>query len=119
MSPAEEVRSLEMSLLSPAVRKDARKIQGLLADEFQEFGASGQVYTKAEVIKLLAEERETRIAMQDFACHPVGESVLLVRYRSVRSADDGVVVEALRSSIWILREGRWQMLFHQGTRVGA
>jgi catechol 2,3-dioxygenase-like lactoylglutathione lyase family enzyme len=25
--------------------------------------------------------------------------------------------ESLRSSLWVMRDGRWQMLFHQGTTI--
>jgi hypothetical protein len=119
MSPAEEVRALELGLLSEAVRKDAAKMALLLTEEFCEFGASGTVYSKAEVIAQLQQECERRIAMKDFASQMIDSSTMLVRHRSVREGEDGCVVEALRSSIWVLREGRWQILFHQGTRVAA
>jgi hypothetical protein len=119
MSPSEEVRELELSLMTQTVRKDAARVALMLADEFQEFGASGRKYNKAEILAALQEEREISIAMKDFVCLPIAESVLLVRYRSVRTGEDGVTVEALRSSIWMLREGRWQILFHQGTRVSG
>jgi hypothetical protein len=119
MSPVEEVRDLELSLLTEAVRKDAARLYLLLTEEFCEFGASGRVYTKSEVIAELLAEHERRIAMKDFATQMIDSSTMLVRYRSVREGEDGVVVEALRSSIWVLREGRWQILFHQGTRVGS
>jgi hypothetical protein len=119
MSPVEEVRSLELSLLAEAVRKDAAKMALLLTEEFCEFGSSGRVYSKQEVIAELQCERERRIAMKDFASQMIDSSTMLVRYRSVREGEDGITVEALRSSIWVLREGRWQILFHQGTRVPA
>jgi len=115
MSPVEEVRALELSLLTDAVRKDPSKLALLLTEEFCEFGSSGRVYTKAEVIASLQEERERRIAMKDFVSQMIDSSTMLVRYRSVREGEDGVTVEALRSSIWVLRDGRWQILFHQGT----
>jgi len=47
----------------------------------------------------------------------IDSSTMLVRYRSVRTGEDGTTVEALRSSLWVLWQGRWQILFHQGTRV--
>jgi hypothetical protein len=119
MSPVEEVRNLELSLLTEAVRKDPARMALLLTEEFCEFGASGRVYSKTEVIAELQAEHERRIAMKDFATQMIDSSTMLVRYRSVREGEDGVTVEALRSSIWVLREGRWQILFHQGTRVCA
>ena len=119
MTPVEEVRALELSLLTEAVRKDPARLALLLTEEFCEFGCSGRVYSKSKVIAELQAEHERRIAMKDFASQMIDSSTMLVRYRSVREGEDGVTVEALRSSIWVLREGRWQILFHQGTRVGA
>jgi hypothetical protein len=41
-----------------------------------------------------------------------------VTYRAVRRDEsDHSEVASLRSSLWVIRDGRWQMLFHQGTRV--
>jgi hypothetical protein len=117
MTPIEEVRGLELGLLTEAVRKDPARLALLLTDEFCEFGCSGRTYSKAEVIAELLAEHERRIAMKDFATQMIDSSTMLVRYRSVREGEDGVTVEALRSSIWVMREGRWQILFHQGTRV--
>jgi hypothetical protein len=102
MTPADEVRALELSLLNESVRKDAAR-----------------VFSKAEVIAELQEERERRIAMQDFNSLMIDSSTMLVRYRSVRTGEDGRTIEALRSSLWVLRQGRWQILFHQGTRIEA
>jgi hypothetical protein len=119
MTPVEEVRALELSLLRESVRKDAARMGLLLAKEFCEFGASGKVYSKAEVIAELQAEQERRIAMEDFFSQMIDTCTMLVRYRSVREGEDGVTVEALRSSVWVMRDGRWQILFHQGTRIGA
>jgi hypothetical protein len=115
MTPAEEVRVLELSLLNESVRKDAARVALLLTDDFQEFGASGRTYSKTEVIAQLQEEHEREIVMQDFDSLMIDSSTMLVRYRSVRTGEDGTTVEALRSSLWVLRYGRWQILFHQGT----
>jgi hypothetical protein len=41
----------------------------------------------------------------------------LVTYRAIRAAPGALAVQSLRSSIWACRDGRWQMLFHQGTRI--
>lgn len=116
---AETLRELEASLLTNAVRKDAARVQELLAEEFCEFGSSGAVYSKAEMLALLRDEKEIQIAMKEFVCRVVGEGVALVTYRSEREMEDGAVIAALRSSLWALRDGRWQMVFHQGTRVKA
>ena len=77
MDVAERLRVLEASLLTPAVRKNAVRVAELLADEFREFGRSGTVYTKAEILSFLQEEEAFEIAMKDFVCRPVAEGVAL------------------------------------------
>ena len=117
MDPVETLRALEASLLTNAVRKDRARVAELLAEEFREFGRSGTVYTKAEILAFLAEEEEIVVTMEDFRCQPVAEGVALVTYRSERAEPAGENLAALRSSLWVWRDGRWQMVFHQGTRT--
>ena len=47
------LRTLEEQLLQPAVRKDATRLDALLADGFIEFGSSGRVFDKQAIIYLL------------------------------------------------------------------
>ena len=108
---------LEASLLTNAVRKDRVRVSKLLAEEFREFGRSGTVYTKANMLNVLQEEKEVRVAIQQFSCQIVNEGVALVTYRSERQEPDGETTEALSSSLWVWRGERWQMVFHQGTPV--
>ena len=119
MARMEELRELEQILLTSCVRKDAARVSALLADDFREFGSSGTVYSKAEIVSLLQTEEEIQVRMKDFAYQPIAEDTALVTYRSERSSGDGVTTAALRSSLWVIRDARWQMLFHQGTPVRA
>jgi hypothetical protein len=116
---AETLRELEASLLTNAVRKDAARVQELLAEEFCEFGSSGAVYSKAEIVESLQTGDDVRLTMKEFVCRSVHEGVALVTYRSEREMESGEVIAALRSSLWVWRAGRWQMVFHQGTRAKA
>lgn len=117
MEVADDLERLEQTLLTGSVRKDAARVSALLADEFREFGSSGSVYSKAEIVASLQAEKEADIVMKAFACRTVADGVALVTYRSERATGKDGVIAALRSSLWIFREGRWQMVFHQGTRV--
>ncbi|MEH2058780.1 MAG: nuclear transport factor 2 family protein [Nostoc sp.] len=49
-------REFEERLLQPNVRKSAKDIIDLLADEFIEFGSSGRVFDKQQIIKSLQNE---------------------------------------------------------------
>jgi len=112
------LRALEQQLLQPSTRSSPEAVAALLADDFREFGSSGRIYTKHDTIAALAAESSSTIALEDFACQLLSPTIALVTYRSHRVAGpDMPAVSALRSSVWVHRDERWQMLFHQGTRT--
>lgn len=111
------LRQLEEKLLSPQFRSSARDLDRLIADEFVEFGASGRIYTKPIIIADLPHETPSERSLSDFTARPLSPGVALVTYTALRRQPGEPDVRSLRSSIWVLRDGRWQMLFHQGTRT--
>jgi hypothetical protein len=113
----EELEALERALLTGTVRTDAAALDALLAEEFREFGASGRTYTKNEIVEALRVESSVVLALKDFRAERIGEGIVLVTYRSSRSEVGHATRHALRSSIWVRRDGRWQIVFHQGTVV--
>ena len=114
---AAHLRACEEALLDPTVRRDRARVHDLLTEDFQEFGASGLVWTRKEIFDLLASETYIPPSIQDFHCALIGEGVALVTYRAVRAdAHTGLHIESLRSSIWTKIGDRWRLRFHQGTR---
>lgn len=111
------LQSLEERLLAPDVRLDPDALDALLSDDFREFGSSGKVYSKAEVIHMLTSSAPRRITLTDLECYPLNADVALVTYRSLHHEGSGTPTEALRASIWIKQSGAWRLRFHQGTRV--
>jgi hypothetical protein len=109
--------SLEVALHDPAVRRDRARVESLLAEDFQEFGASGRVWSRSHILDLLESEPARTITAHDLACHLVAEGVALITYRAVsidpRTSEP---LATLRSSLWICGDGEWKMRFHQGTR---
>ena len=118
MDVAELLRELEEELVSPSVRRDEHRLRELLAEDFREFGASGRVYSRAEIIEALAVEALSDISIEDFAAWEISGGVALVTYRAVKRRA-GEIVASMRSSLWVLRDGRWRMVFHQGTGMGS
>ena len=107
------LRSLELQLMEPAFRRDRKQVSALLAEDFREFGSSGRVWSRAAILDLLeSEDGYTAPQVEDFATQRLSPETVLATYRTVRGG-----VSTLRSSIWVLRGERWQMLFHQGTRI--
>lgn len=120
MAPEKEVadalRRLEEELLLGTVRHDASRLRELLSPDFEEVGASGHVFGRAETIALLRAEgpEEARPTMEDFRAKPLTEDLVQVRYRSRRNSAEGERM-AERTSLWRRENGAWVMLFHQGT----
>jgi hypothetical protein len=114
-SLAAHLRQMEEELFQPEVRRSPGKISAYLAEEFREFGSSGHIYTKAEILAELSSESPRTITLDNFQCEALAPDVALVTYRSTRTIALGIPVHANRSSLWVFRQGRWQMLFHQGT----
>lgn len=111
------LHALEAALLSPELRRDRAQVGALLAEDFLEFGSSGSVWTREQILDLLATEDYLPPAMKDFQCHLLAEEVALVTYRTMRiNAQTGQNKTVLRSSVWTLVAGDWRVRFHQGTR---
>ena len=112
---------LETALHRPDVRHDAAQLERLLHDDFLEFGRSGRSYSKADMLAhLLSESDAPPPRASGFALKRLGAQVGLLTYRTVRTYIDGSpATHSLRSSLWQWRDGRWQMVFHQGTPTRA
>ena len=113
------LRKLEESLLDSEVRHDVGQLELLIADDFIEFGSSGRTFNKASILAELQQEPyRAALVLSDFSLRELAPDVVLVTYKTTRSAQAEVKAgAAIRSSIWIKREGRWQVTFHQGTRL--
>ncbi|WP_178128832.1 DUF4440 domain-containing protein [Pseudomonas sp. ADAK18] len=113
------LQELEGELHQCSTRTDGERLAQLLADDFVEFGASGHVWgSRAEVIAGLRDEVFSARSMSEFALKVLAEGVVLVTYRCRRTATVVTAgADSLRSSVWREEEGRWRMVFHQGTPV--
>ncbi len=115
---AKLIERLETELLQPDVRASAKKLNGLLADDFLEFGASGRQYRKQDIVTHLPMLANAHYTIHDFAIVELSGSIVLATYRAEKEEkENGRKTFSLRSSLWQKRNGAWQMLFHQGTPV--
>lgn len=110
MDVAKTLIDLEVELVNPSARENLDRMKELLAEGFEEFGSSGKVITKSDVLK--AEGPLPAYKLSDFSVHILGEKAALVKYRASTSDHS-----SYRSSIWVKYGKRWQMLHHQSTVV--
>jgi hypothetical protein len=103
---------LENALLTEEVRKSEDKLNQLISDDFVEFGSSGKIYKKSDILKFLPQEEFKKITITDFEIISSGKDEISVCYKS--NSEDNIT---LRSSIWKKEEGNWKIIFHQGTKI--
>jgi hypothetical protein len=116
VSVGQQLRKLEEQLLQSEVRKSAADLDALLANEFVEFGSSGRVFDRRQIIESLRTESPVRRSLLDFKTLPLAPGMVLATYRAVRHGVPGEQpTYSLRSSVWKLIDGQWQTVFHQGT----
>ncbi|MBA2652256.1 MAG: DUF4440 domain-containing protein [Tatlockia sp.] len=107
------IQHLELSLLDPPIRQSKNALNKLIADDFVEFGKSGKIYNKQNILDALPTEKPKIFNMIDFEIRELSQDIVLARYKTI---ENGVV--SLRSSIWQkVGDPSWQLLFHQGTKV--
>jgi hypothetical protein len=114
----EQLLELEKKLVDPDLRTTPEKLAPLLAEDFIEFGSGGHAYDKKRILFLLRRQTPTRLSIEEFRMIPLTDSAALVMYRAgTESTRTTGAHYSLRSSLWVLRGGAWQMVFHQGTNV--
>jgi len=111
-----DLRAREESHLRYESRSCAESMADFLADEFVEFGSSGRMIDRGSAIDAAASGAPFHFRIDAFAVQRLAEEVALTTYRlSAWSESESEAKITLRSSVWVYRVGRWQMIFHQGT----
>jgi ribonuclease HI len=109
-SDEDTVISLERELLGPDVRGDLGQTGILLHPDFTEIGSSGRVWSREELMMALEDDPGETAEVEIISADRISSNTILLSYRSY-----GRTGSALRSSIWLLDDGRWRLRFHQST----
>ena len=114
------IYNLETSLLSLEIRSSEKDLNMLLAEDFREFGSSGETYDKKMILERLPKDSQispVEFVVSDFEVKELSESVVLATFKTDKILSDKSHVVALRTSIWRKQNNSWKMIFHQGTLV--
>jgi len=106
---------LEKKLHSIKVRKSKKQLEALLADGFIEIGSSGKLYDKNKTIDRLTNSKPYEIISSDFKLNIITPEVMQLVYRTKYYINTKEPGNTVRNSIWKKIDGKWQMIFHQGT----
>lgn len=113
----QQLSQREAQLQHPEIRHQPERVSQLLHPAFEETGRSGQRYTRERVLEALRNEADTtEIVADSYAATELAPGVALLTYRSAQRDAQGLRSRhTLRSSIWLLTDGHWQLRYHQGT----
>jgi DNA-binding MarR family transcriptional regulator len=109
------LRTLEESMWRAETRFDPDHMERLLSPEFFEFGRSGRIYTREEIIGMRGGAVPVIFPLLDFKVTAIDPQVALVTY--VSEVRRNGVERGNRSSLWRKTPAGWEMTFHQGTAV--
>jgi hypothetical protein len=105
----DELFRLELALASRDLTGIDGGLMSLIANDFVEFGRSGRIWTARSVREVLESTRPQPVSIEDFEVAHLADGVVLATYSIPGSPSIN------RSSIWVRRDGRWLIRFHQGT----
>jgi hypothetical protein len=117
-----EIVRLEEAMWREATRFDLAFQEATFSADFVEFGRSGRVYTRAEIIRTDSHPIHAKLPLANLHVTALDDNIVLVTYNS-EAVYAGVVEHARRSSIWSRspspnqspNQAAWVMRFHQGT----
>lgn len=120
MNIKEIIFELENKLQKPEVRKSVELLNDLISNDLIEFGSSGLVYKKSDVLKNLPTSSEIKFNMTDFQINTLSSNIIQSIFRTEKiDTKTGKVTRSLRSSLWKNEDGKWRMIFHQGTPLAS
>jgi hypothetical protein len=102
--------TLEDRLLHPNRESDRSALIPLFASDFEEFCSSGRIFSREQTIQNLLTSAPHPATISFFYVTLLAPGVALATYHATT-----FFATTHRSSIWVLRNDHWQMLFHQGT----
>ena len=115
----EELKSREPIFHHPEkFGKTKQDIENQMCDEFWEVGASGNVYTRANVIETLLERYNDPSYQdiwetKDFALTQIAQDNYLLTYILIQKKTR----VTRRSTLWRRVNRDWKILYHQGTVI--
>jgi len=116
MNASDIIKNFETELLQPEIRKSTERLDELIADEFTEIGESGKQYNKRDIFDALPKQSGIKFFLSNFKATEISFDVVLATFELEKEiSESGEKIMSLRSSIWKNKDGRWQIIYHQGT----
>ena len=123
-----EITAMLTTFLTPAVNNSAAGHERFWADDLVYTSSAGKVMSKSDILKSFTEETKAEdrnkakpgpvFTAEDVLVRPYGD-VAALTFRLVERDPDGKVSYFRNSGTFLLRNGKWQVVTWQATRVAA
>ena len=123
-----EITAMLTTFLTPAVNNTAAGHERFWADDLVYTSSTGKVMSKADIMKSFAEAPKTEPGKQaepgpvftaeEILVRPYGNMAALT-FRLVEHDPDGKISHFRNSGTFLWRDGKWQAITWQATRVAA
>lgn len=112
----DEAVANEKKLFAADQKHDMDTIKSIVADDFVDVGRDGSSIGKEALLKEIPNIKLLRYEQHDFRVTVLGPFVYAISYESDATMIDAQGKEVRSqnglNSVWIKRDGRWQMLLH-------
>ena len=116
----ENLLALELALASRHESAIEGGYGAALAEEFVECGQSGRRWTREATLAAMAgDPPRNDTTIETFETAVLGPDLVLATYDLLVARADRSEARSRRSSIWMWRDRRWQLRYHQGTPVSG
>ena len=110
--------NLESEFQKPEVRKSVQRLEELISDDFREITSSGKVTSKNDCLANLPNAPEIKFVMSDFKIYVLCPNIVQSLFKTKKIVlESGKESYSLRTTIWKNENGKWRMIFHQGTPI--
>ncbi|MGH9723292.1 MAG: nuclear transport factor 2 family protein [Bryobacteraceae bacterium] len=121
-SPADAVKAAEKSWASATVAGDAATLKQVLADDLTYTHSNGETDTKAVFIDNLktGARKYHKVNHESMEVRLYGNSAILMATAQVETSQKGAQPSPAHLRfihVWVLKNGRWQMVAHQSLRL--
>ncbi|HEX6834792.1 MAG TPA: nuclear transport factor 2 family protein [Rudaea sp.] len=123
-----EITTMLTTFLTPAVNNTRAGHDRFWADDLVYTSSAGKVMSKADILKSFSEDAKAEanqpakpgpvFSAEDVLVRPYGETAALT-FRLVERDPDGKITYFRNSGTFLLRNGKWQAITWQATRVAV
>lgn len=109
---SEQLRSASQQMLQAAQAGDKETFSGFLADDLSWVGMNGQVMDKEQTLANALPPPVRSIEVQQVL--PSGQAATMVAIAHMKDGTDRRMLQE-----WVNRDGKWKVVAHQSTAIGA